>query len=455
MHQRKITVETKLFVSFFLIAVFGGALRKWFVSSNAVGNVILLLQIVFPFFFLLLRSPKAKLPFGYFKVLTFFIIYLLFQVINPYQLTLFHGMVGFLIYGGFWVLTFYYVKNRENFQLDRLLFLFLTAAIIETILGFIQYVLPGSHFLNRYANEEAVSNIAIVGDSVRITGTFSYISGFTAYLMFFNLMAWGMLLKGYKNWLVVLTFGAGLVLAFMSGSRSAVFLYVGLTGILVARSFSPVQLFRFALYSIIPMAIALAILLASGKNVVTDRITRATNNFVERMTSLQESGEQNKRFTWGLNKLNDSQRLVSPWIGLGTASTYQGTAALFGKSRDVISFGYIESEFVQVILEGGIILFLFRIALVITLLSNLSYPLSIKVFLIVLLLYGFPTVFNVHNASFMMMGLMLTDNLIWRNQQEALRKKQGLKEGEDLVVKPISLSTPSYGYPQVFDKPVV
>jgi hypothetical protein len=179
------------------------------------------------------------------------------------------------------------------------------------------------------------------------------------------------------------------------------------------------------------------------------------DNFIERTTSLQERGEQSKRLTWGLDKFNDSKKFVSPWIGIGTAATYQGSTILFGKSKEVYRFGFIESEFVQVILEGGIIIFLFRIALIVMLVSLLSYPPSIKIFIAALLIYGFPTVFNVHNASFMMMGLMLTDNLIWRNQQEALRKKQGLKEGEDLVVKPISLSTPSYGYPQVFDKPVV
>jgi hypothetical protein len=381
-------------------------------------------------------------------------IYLIFQIINPYQHTYFHGLIGIIIYGGFWVLLFYYVLNRERFQLHRLFPLFLIAAAMEAVLGFVQYVLPGTHFLNRYANEEAISNIASIGDAIRITGTFSYISGFTAFIMFFNLMAWGMMLRGYKSWMVVLTLVIGLVLAFMSGSRSAVFLYVGLTGILLARSFTPVQLFRFGLYSIIPLAIAATILVATGKNAVTDRAFKALDNFVERTTSLQERGEQTKRFTWGLDKFNDSKRFISPWIGLGTAATYQGAAILFGKSREVSRFGFIESEFVQLILEGGVIMLFLRIALIISLLSVLSYPLSIKFFMAILLLYGFPIIFNVHNASFMMMGLMLTDNLIWRNQQEALPKKQGLKEGEDLVVKPISLSTPSYGYPQVFDKPV-
>jgi hypothetical protein len=344
------------------------------------------------------------------------------------------------------------VVNREKFQLHRLFPLFLIAAVMEAVLGFVQYVLPGTHFLNRYANEEAISNIAIVGDAIRITGTFSYISGFTAFIMFFNLMAWGMILKGYRYWVVVLTLVIGLVLAFMSGSRSAVFFYVGLTAILLVRSFSPVQLFRFGLYSIIPVAIAATILVAMGKNTVTDRAIKAMDNFFERMSSLRESGEQTKRFTWGLDKLNDSQRFVSPFIGLGTAATYQGTAILFGKSKEVLQFGFIESEFVQLILEGGIIMLLFRIALVITLLSVFPFPLAIKIFMAALLLYGFPTIFNVHNASFMMMGLMLVDNLIWRNKQKPLQAQKApdiapIAPGETAVL-PANL----FGYPQVFEK---
>jgi hypothetical protein len=240
----------------------------------------------------------------------------------------------------------------------------------------------------------------------------------------------------------------------MSGSRSAVFLYVGLTGILLARSFTPVQLFRFGLYSIIPMAIAIAIFIASGKNAVTDRAVKAMDNFMERTKQLQERGEQSKRLVWGLDKLNDSRRFVSPLIGLGTAATYQGTAALFGKSQEVNRFGFIESEFVQIILEGGVIMFILRIALIITLVSVLSYPFSIKVFMVALLIYGFPTVFNVHNASFMMMGLMLTDNLIWRNQNQILKKSLAFTEEKEVEVKAEVMPTPILGYPQVFDNPI-
>jgi len=319
---------------------------------------------------------------------------------------------------------------------------------METVLGFIQYVLPPGHFLNRYANEEAVSNIAIIGDAVRISGTFSYISGLTAFVMFYNLMAWGIMLKGYKPWIAVIALLFGLILAFMSGSRSAVFLYVGITGVMILRSFSPVQLFRFALYSIIPVAIAVMLLIATGRNQVIDRALQATNNFVERMVTLQERGEQSKRLTWGLYKLNDSERFVSPWIGLGTAATYQGTTILFGKSREVQRFGFIESEFVQIILEGGIIMFILRIVLIFSMVKALLYPKILKVLMFFVLLYAFPTVFNVHNASFMMMGLMITDNLIWRNRIAALEGRNGHKPTAADAATEESM-TQHLGYPQV------
>jgi hypothetical protein len=157
--------------------------------------------------------------------------------------------------------------------------------------------------------------------------------------------------------------------------------------------------------------------LASGNKVVVERAQKATDNFIDRVTKLKERGEQSRRLTYGLDLFYIRDKFESPIIGVGTGAVYQGSTILFGKSPYVIRFGYVESEFVQVVLEGGIVMLLFRIILATLLVMNLSFKGPITWLIWFCIIYAVPIVFNVHNAAFLMMGLMLVDNIIWRQKQ--------------------------------------
>src|SRR5581483_11577093 len=137
-----------------------------------------------PFLVLLLRKEGYRSPFN--RLLVFYTLVLFLLAFNPMNLTIFHGLFGILVHLGFWLCCFFYIRNRELFNLKDLVWLFITVALIEIILSFIQYNLPATHFLNAYANEEEIAaGIATFNGRVRVTGTFSYLGGFYAFFGFF------------------------------------------------------------------------------------------------------------------------------------------------------------------------------------------------------------------------------------------------------------------------------
>lgn len=410
------TPEMKVFLTFFLVAVVGGAIRKWFTTSGAVGNAVLGIQMVLPFAWYVFRSPGYVHPFSLFKVLPFYVAYLVFHILNPMQHTYFHGLFGFLIYGAFWLGLFYYLANREKFNFQPIIWWFIIVALVEMVLGFIQYVLPQGHVLNKYAQERH-ENIATIADSVRITGTFSFLSGYTAYLMFHAFLVWALIRLKMPNWLTMGIAAFGLIAAFMTGSRGGTLIYLAILGPVFLREFNGPQLVRFAGSLIIPAAIIFLGLIASGNKVVMERAQKASGNFIDRVTRLQERGEQAKRLTYGLDLFTIRDKFESPIIGVGTGAIYQGATILFGKSPYVIRFGYVESEFVQVVLEGGIIMLIFRLILATLLVRSLSFMGPIRWVIWICIIYAVPIVFNVHNAAFLMMGIMLVDNIIWRQKE--------------------------------------
>jgi hypothetical protein len=417
-----LTIETKIFLTYFLVAVAGGAIRKWFTTSSVAGNAVLLVQMLLPFALFYFRSATAKNPFVIYKILLIYFAYLFFHILNPMQLTLFHGLLGLIIHGAFWLGLFFYLANRDKFQMDALIKWFLIAAAVEIVLGFVQYALPQGHFLNKYAQERH-DNIAVVSGSVRITGTFSFISGYTAYTIFHAFLVWALIRLRYPNWITMSVAALGLVACFMTGSRSGVVVYLAFLAPVFFREFSGPQLAKLFGSLIIPAVIVILVLIGSGNKVVIDRTEKAYNNFADRAIRLQQTGEQKQRLTFGLGYFNIQNKFESPIIGVGTGATYQGATLLFGKSNYVLRFGFVESELVQIVLEGGVVMLLLRIFLATMLVLKLSFKGPIRWVIWSCILYAVPVVFNVHNAAFLMMGIILVDNIIWRQNAVSLMLK--------------------------------
>lgn len=427
--------EMRWFLILFLLAAVGGALRKWFTTSGAVSNVILGLQMVLPFLMFYFRSNNSFTPFREWRIFYLYFFYLGFHIIYPLQLTFYHGFFGMLVHGGFWLAMFYYFANRHLFEPSRFMKLFLIIAVLEVVLAFIQYQLPPTHFLNKYASDKI--DVAVVVDRVRVTGTFSYLSGYTAYMMFYALMVWAMARMRLPQWMVFTAVVAGVVASFMTGSRSGLLIYFILVGGMLFREYPASTLFSVAGRLIIPALILTSVVLLYKKIPIIEQVDKAYTNFMDRVEQNQRSGEQNARFNTDLYYILNAN-YQHPVFGVGLGSTYQGATQLFGTSRYVQEFGYVESEFSRVLLEGGWVVIFMKLVLGIMMALNLSFGGFMRWAVWFVVAIGQPIVFNPHNAAFLFMGIALVDNIIWRQDIEKRRKKREeaalKKERENLLI---------------------
>lgn len=450
----KPTKESSIWLLNFLVVMLGGAVRKWFTASGIVGNIILLIQIVLPFLMYALSSGKSKNPLADNKILFFYVFYLIVQVINPLQLTIFHGILGLLVHGMFWLGMFFYFSNRDLFELSRYTLIIISLVIGQVILAFIQYGLPINHFLNKYAHE-SVNQIAVVADRVRVTGTFSYLSGYTAFLLFYSFFVWALIFKRVAPWIIFSLVFAGFFAAFMTGSRSGVLLYLIFISFALYDNYKFKEVIPILIKLIIPFLIIIAILLVFKGDEILKQVEVAYTNFYDRVTGLQRVGEQNKRLV-GDFKYFEGDRFKYPVFGIGTGATYQGATILFGVSSYAQDFGYAEGEIVKTVLEGGIILMILKAVLAAVLVTQLCF--GSKLFKIVLwigLVYGIPIVFNVHNATFLMLGLMFVDSAAWQAKRMIKDEASANKTTDDNnLVLPIPEALSDYfpGYPQLTDK---
>lgn len=220
-----INPHLKAILFIYLFTVFSGAFRKWFNFSNEFSNIIFFLQLLAPYTFLLVKGGMKKWQFGL-PVFMLLILVLAVGIFNPWNLTIFHGILGFLLHFAFFFMIFFYFNNRKYFQLEKIIDIVVVTVLGQLALALFQYTQPPESFINQYADVESVGSIAIVGTSARVTGTFSYISGFTGFLFFLSFLIWTLIKYRYKSIYILILLAIGLVACFMSGARAATYLYL-------------------------------------------------------------------------------------------------------------------------------------------------------------------------------------------------------------------------------------
>lgn len=402
----KLFSESGVLVFIFLFTIFSGALRKWVISDQLTGNIIFGLQLVMPFLFLLCGWKKVSNLYHH----TIFILYLLLLLIeafNPLNLSWIHGSLGFLIHSGFWFAMYYYITNRHLFILGNLGVIVVVASLM-LILVYIQYSLPPDHLLNKYVDEKKVSGISTVGDRVRVTGTFSYIGGFSSYLVFHIFFIWALIRRNAFPLLIAFLLAGGLIAAFMSGSRGTTFGYILIVLLMTLNEYKTFEIGSMLSRIFLPICIIGTVLLLVGDFDITDNLGTAYQNFENRRISLKESGEEQSRLFWDINQIIDF-RGKYPIFGVGLGATYQGAIAIMGESEYVKEYGYYESELARYILEGGFLLLFFKIILSIDLLSKLYLPRIVKFFLFVMIFNFYFVVFNVYNAVFAFLSIIILE----------------------------------------------
>lgn len=419
--QKKTSKEVRLFYFIVYFTIFSGAIRKWVVTSELAGNIIFLIQLIIPYLYILLGSNKLNRVFNN-RVFAFYLIYLIICAVNPKNQTIYHGLFGILLHSCFWFLLIYYIENREYFSFhsnySHLLFVggFLIA------FSSVQYFLPPENILNKYVNEKAVGNIATVGDKVRVTATFSFISGYTAYLLFHVFLMGFLIKKNIKAYILVPLLVGGLVAAFMTGSRGCTYSYILISAVMLLVEVRSDKIKSVFLQMLIPGIIVFLIFLINGKVGFEDTATLAFKNFNERRKDLDKQGEEKERLFSDVNQLLEF-RGKYPIYGMGLGATYQGANAIYGTSMYVQEYGGYETEVTRYVLEGGFILVIFKMVILFSVFSQLYIPTLLKILVGILIMTFDAVVFSVYNSIFISMGLILLDNGYY---QAYLKAKQSI-----------------------------
>lgn len=216
----------------FVTVLIEGAIRKWILPQGQ--ELVYFLKDVFlvgaylKFYFAPdpeLRAYRLRVPGLIIFILTS-IVFL--SALNPNIGSMLLAAYGVKIYYMYLPLTFmmpYLFRTRE--EIVRQLTWFVLLAIPICALGFLQYTSDKFSVINTFAagTDEWGATGFGVGDRVRVTGTFSYLTGHTTFVIIFYTLAVVLLSIKETKWKWLLT---GVVLpllagnALMGGSRASV-----------------------------------------------------------------------------------------------------------------------------------------------------------------------------------------------------------------------------------------
>ena len=392
-----------------VFTVFSGAIRKWMIGPGAISNVIFSLQLIVPVVFFIVAARQPRTSRGTLPVIfTTLCFYMVVCALNPMNETFFHGLFGLILHLSLFLCWTAYYYRKDLVEIEKLIPLFVIVLVLECLLGSAQYNLPGDHVLNKFSTGEV--NTASVGNAIRASGTFSFVGGFQALVVFYGFLTWFLLVRNYPPYFVLSVFALTFFAALISGSRGS------MATILLISLFAFISS-GFLARRFISLAITLSLLTFAifyfGQGAVV-RFSSAYDNFRERIELGQQSGELEYRLSDVYNDLVDF-RGKYPIMGVGLGSTYQGANILFGESLYVKEYGYYESELGRVLLEGGYILLVLRVLAFIVLLRFSSIPVSGKFLLFVLFINNM-VVFNIYLVIFFSLGFILVDRGYYLNQ---------------------------------------
>lgn len=216
------------------LLVFEGALRKW-VVPGAQDLVYFakdgLLIAAFAGFLVDRRALAERLvPAGpLVPLLGLNVLYALLQVFNPNLPNVLVGLLGLKAYFLYLPLLWMVPATFEDrAELWRFLRLFAWLALPLGLLALLQFASPAGSFVNAYArqSESGLAHTFGTSNHVRVTATFSYITGYVSYLFSTALLLFALLAtvrwKPRGHLLLFAALGMTLLGMLMSGSRAPV-----------------------------------------------------------------------------------------------------------------------------------------------------------------------------------------------------------------------------------------
>lgn len=303
-----------------VVALLEGAIRKWvFPSGQELVYFLkdgLLLGAYLRIFFgneVEFRLRRLALPTN---EILFMVTFVCLGALNPNFGSPIQGLFGIKMYFMYLPLVFVMPHLfRSEAEMVRQLSIFLWIGLPICVLGFLQWRAGPNSPLNVYAWDADSSNVANFGfgDKVRITGTFSYIAGFSVFLLYFIGLSLALLSerKTWQPWLIVLVMLPALLgNALMNGSRSLILMATVVFGVLAVAGFSGqigmgTKFRTFLIMGVTVGCLAITYLFVDSYFYLTNRFTRATDTVQGRATTwhlkhLEQGMEQAGVFGYGL-----------------------------------------------------------------------------------------------------------------------------------------------------------
>ena len=216
----------------FVVLLFEGAIRKWGFPSGQ--ELVYFLKDIFLAgaylkFFLFpdpeLRSKRLNLSAWPVTMLCMVVV---LAGLNPNIGSVFLALYGIKVYLYYIPLAFMmpYLFRSER-EMVRNLCWYAVLALPICALGFLQYRAGPGSWLNVYSNTgtDTVATTFGYGEEVRITGTFSYLTGHTTFVVFFTALHIALLMGEVSKffwWVMLLDIPLLLANAFMGGSRASI-----------------------------------------------------------------------------------------------------------------------------------------------------------------------------------------------------------------------------------------
>jgi len=223
-----------------VLLVFEGAIRKWLLPGQQqlvyLAKDVLFAAIVAGYVTSRMRARRVRISPLVVIPLLGCALWGALEILNPKLPSILVGVFGWKAY--FWYAPLLWIVPaafRDLEDLEKFLRRYVLLVIPIVVLGLIQFRSPTTSAINRYAwgEEEGVGRIATFGaqSAARVTGTFTYISGYTTYLVAMGVMLLIVLgLRGFRlrgsgaEWLAFLSLPIGI---FVSGSRGPLVLLAG------------------------------------------------------------------------------------------------------------------------------------------------------------------------------------------------------------------------------------
>jgi hypothetical protein len=319
----------------FVLLVFEGALRKWaFPGAQAQIYLVkdaILLAVYLGFMLDNRRILPATAGTGLIKiVLVLGFVWGCIEVLNPNSPSILVGIIGlksYFLYAPIAFILPYAIKSREH--LFVLIKRYLIMAIPVAVLGLLQIMAGPASSLNVYvSNSEDMSTMAAYfghENLIRTSGTFSYISGYTAFLSFVAFLAIGYnMAHGWrlKNSIIpVITLALVVGAMFTTGSRGPIY---------VLLATSPVILWLAATSRVLSLqtAVRLCLFVPVITILALNASPRAFEAFMERAEQADTSYTLTRTFSW----FDQTTGVLSaePLLGMGIGATHPAALSIMG-----------------------------------------------------------------------------------------------------------------------------